>query len=233
MLIPLTREKFDQLIPFIATGSQYGACWGKLRDFLRRLMISVVAVIVIWLLGSFLGNSAQGLKLLLGFAAGLYWLWSPAYWASQKNASYRRFQYSGFFRGRVLDVFVTDDLVGEEETVNNRGELVIVENRERRINVEVGDETGFRTIVRAPLQRIHKAIAPGNIAELVVLSNDRDLARITKISDIYIPKHDLWIGEYPYLAKDAFRVVSAQLSNRDPRDRETPRRRPNTLRRRR
>jgi len=49
---------------------------------------------------------------------------------------------SGFFRGRVLDVFITEELIGEE-TVNNKGDLVIVENRERRLNLEVGDETGL------------------------------------------------------------------------------------------
>jgi len=27
-------------------------------------------------------------------------------------------KYSGFFRGRVLDVFITEELIGTEETVN-------------------------------------------------------------------------------------------------------------------
>jgi len=47
-----------------------------------------------------------------------------------RNGEYRKYKYSGFFRGRVLDVFITEELIGKEETVNNKGELVIVENRE-------------------------------------------------------------------------------------------------------
>lgn len=231
MLIPLTRARFEQLVPQIATASQYAYYWGKPPVFLRRILISVVVIIAIWLLGAIFGNSAQGLRLLLGAVGGLYWLWSPVYWASLRNASYRRYPYSGFWRGRVLETFVTDDLVGEEETVNSRGELVIVENRERRINVEVGDETGFRTIVRSPLQRIHKAIAPGDTAELLVLSDRADLSRINKITDVYIPRRDLWVGEYPYLAKDAFIAVSEELAearSRIPSDRrnDRPRRKP-------
>ncbi len=43
----------------------------------------------------------------------------------------RRYKYSGFFRGRVLDWWITDQLIGKRETVNSKGELVIVENREK------------------------------------------------------------------------------------------------------
>jgi hypothetical protein len=222
MIVPLTREKFEQLIPAIATGAQYLHYWGKLRDFLRRLLISFIAVVVLWILGRILGPGAVGIKYLLGFIASLYWLWSPVYWASVRNASYRKYKYSGFWRGRVLDVFVTDDLVREEETVNQRGELVIIENRERRINLEVGDESGFRTTVQAPLQRIYKGIVPGDVAELLVLSDRADLSRITRTSDVYLPRPNLWVGEYPCLAKDVFIEVSERLLEREARDRRPP-----------
>ncbi|MEC4804060.1 MAG: phosphate ABC transporter permease [Jaaginema sp. PMC 1080.18] len=214
MLIPITREKFEQLIPAIATASQYGYYWGKPRDFLRRLLISVVSVIVIWILGLILGSAFRGLEVIVGFIAALYWLWSPVYWASIRNRSYRRYPYSGFLRGEVFDIFVTDEVISEEETVNNRGELVIVENRERRINVEVGDETGFATFIQAPLERIHKSIRPGDMAEMLVISSERDLNRISKTSEAYFPRHNLWVGEYPCTDRDAFLQVSEDLSRR-------------------
>lgn len=214
MLVPITREKFEQLIPTIATATQYGSYWGKPRDFLRRLLISVVSVIVIWILGLILGGAFQGIEIIIGFMAALYWLWGPVYWASIRNNSYRRYPYSGFLRGEVFDVFVTDEIVGEEESVNNRGELVIIENRERRINIEIGDETGFATLIQAPLERIHKAIQPGDIAEMLVMSNERDLSRINKTSEAYFPRHNLWVGEYPCTARDAFLQVSEDLGGR-------------------
>jgi hypothetical protein len=229
MLVPITREKFEQLVPAIATASQYGYYWGKPRDFLRRLLISVVAVIAIWILGLILGRAFQGLEVIIGFMAALYWLWSPVYWASLRNNAYRRYPYSGFLQGEVFDVFVTDDVVSEEETVNNRGELVIVENRERRINIEIGDETGFATLVQAPLERIHKAIQPGDEAEMLVMSGQRDLSRIAKTSEAYFPRHNLWIGEYPCVARDAFLQVSEDLNSRQ-RDRRPPSRRSSAIR---
>ena len=43
MLVPITRQKFEQLVPLVATASQYNYYWGKFPDILQRLLISVVA----------------------------------------------------------------------------------------------------------------------------------------------------------------------------------------------
>ena len=207
MLVPITRAKFEQLIPAISTGAQYSYYWGKGPDVLRRLLISLVAVVILFILGGILG----GLLTLLGLVAGLYWLWAPVLWASLRNQEYRRFLYSGFWQGQILDVFINEVLIGTEETVNQQGDLVIVENRERRINLEVGDETGFKTRVQVPLQRSYKPIRPGDVAEMLVFSNQPDLGRIAKVSDIYIPSYDLWVSDYPYLQRDVFVQVSRAL----------------------
>jgi hypothetical protein len=231
MLIPLTRETFEQIIPQIATGPQYTYYWGKVPDVLRRLLISLIAVLVFWLLGNLGGEGGKSLSLILIVIAGLYWLWGPVYWASIRNVSYRRFPYSGFWRGRVLDIYITEELVREEQTVNKLGELVIIENREKRINIEVGDNSGFRATVQSPLRRIHKVINPNQIAELVVLSKQPDLRRIDKITDIYFPQHNLWVGEYPYLRRDIFKEISQELGGgKIPQ--ETTRRRPSQIKRR-
>lgn len=216
MLKPLTKEKTEQLIPLIATGKQYAYYWGKWSDVLNRLLISFIGVVVVLILNALFGNQAEALILLLGGIVALYWLWCPVYQASLRNSASRRFKYSGFWRGKVLDVYLTEELIGEEETVNQRGELVIVENRERWINLVLGDETGFEVEVQAPLQRIHKGIKLGQTAELLVLSNELDLSKINKISDAYLPQKDLWVGQYPYIQRDVFLEVSRQLGGKTP-----------------
>jgi len=229
MLVPLTRQTFEQLIPRIATSAQYRYCWGKSPDFLRRLLISVVAVVAVIILATLLGQGFNIISFLLGTIAALYWLWGPVLWASLRNAEYRRYPYSGFFRGRVLDVFVTEELIGKEETVSNKGDLVIVENRERRLNLEVGDETGFTTQVQAPLRREHQVITPGQVAEMVVLSNRPDLSTIAKVTDVYIPTQNLWVSDYPFLQRYMFAEVSRRIrdeGDQQPRSRRSPRRKP-------
>ncbi|WP_071190317.1 phosphate ABC transporter permease [Trichormus sp. NMC-1] len=222
MLVPLTRQKFEQIIPFIATGSQYKYYWGKFSNFLQRLLISVVTVVVI-LLVQILFKLDFGLILVFGVFGAFFWLWYPVLQASLRNAKCRRFKYSGFFRGRVIDWWITDKLTGKQETVNNKGELVIIENREKRINLELGDDTGFIVEFDAPLRPAHKAIARGQIAEMVVMSNSPDLGSIEEFSNIYIPNRNLWISDYPLVRQDFFNEVSLRLREGQ---QKRPRRRP-------
>ena len=222
MLVPLTRQKFEQLVPWIASSSQYKYYWGKFPDLLQRLLISVVSAAVLLLVKFLFGLDFGAIIFLLFFVASFYWFWGPVFWASVRNAKYRSYKYSGFFRGRVLDWWLTEELIGKQETVNNKGELVIVENREKWINLELGDDTGFTVEFKAPLRPYHKAIARGQIAEMLVMSNRSDLSTIDQISDIYIASRDLWVSDYPFLRRDFFNEVSDRL--RDDQD-SRPRRR--------
>ena len=211
MLIPLTRETFEQVIPLIATGEQYKCVWGNVEKFLSRLLISLLIVVSIWLTGLVFGKGANGIQLICYIIGGLYWFWSPIYVASVRNNTYRRLPYAGFWRGRVLDVYMTEELVREEQRADRWGRLEIIENLEKRINIEVGDRSGFRATIQAPIKRMYKPIARGQIAELLLLSKQPDLERIDKISDLYIPQYDLWVGDYPYVRRDIFQAISADL----------------------
>ncbi len=231
MLVPLTREKFSQLIPLIATGPQYKYYWGKFQDFLPRLLISVVAAAIVLVVKVIFGFDLGPILFVLGLVGALYWLWGPVFWASLRNAKCRRYKYSGFFRGRVLDWWITEELVGKQETVNNKGDLVIVENREKRINLEVGDETGFTAQLQVPLRVEHKVITRGQRAEMVVMSNRPDLSKIEDITDIYIPSRELWVSDYPYLRRDFFTEVSRRIRRDDQQERPRRRRPPEEMER--
>ncbi|MDB9343384.1 phosphate ABC transporter permease [Nodularia spumigena CS-586/05] len=223
MLVPLTRKKFEQLIPFIATGAQYKYYAGKFSNFLQRLLISVIAIAIILLAEVLLRLEFGPITFLIGVMGAFFWLWYPVFQASVRNVKCRRYKYSGFFRGRVLDWWITDKLMGKQETVNNKGELVIVENREKRINLEVGDNTGFTVELQAPLRNSHKVIVRGQVAEMIVMSNRSDLSSIEEFSDVYIPSQDLWVNDYPYLRRDFFNEVSRRLRRKQ--QEKPPRRR--------
>ncbi|HTL88680.1 MAG TPA: phosphate ABC transporter permease [Leptolyngbya sp.] len=217
MLVPLSRKKFEDLIPLVGTGAQYKYCWGNFSDVLRRVLVSISALAGILLIRAFFGvgefqDVLQAVTFFASVLALVYWLWSPAIQAGIRNSTYRRYKYAGFLRGEVLDIFVTNDVVGTQESVNDRGELVVTENRERRINLEVGDDSGFVTGIQVPLQREHQAIRVGDTAEMVVLSDRPDLSRISKVSDIFISRVGIWVSDYPCLQRDEFEAVSRRLS---------------------
>jgi len=214
MLIPLTRESLEQLVPLVATGNQYLYYWGETQDVLRRALISVTGVVTLLVLTSFVAGDLGIVRFLLGWTAGLYWLWVPVYLASQRNAGYRRYPFGGLWQGQVFDVYVSEELIAREETVNSAGELVVVENRERSLNLVVGDGSGFETMLRVPLAQEHRAIVPGQRVQLVLFSKDRDLARIARISDAYLPDRLIWVSDYPYLQRDRFIEVSERTLGR-------------------
>ncbi|MGV0027167.1 phosphate ABC transporter permease [Phormidesmis priestleyi] len=216
MLIPLSRQKFEQLIPVVATGAQYKHAWGNFSDFLRRVLISISALASILFIGWLLPIGAlSSVRFFLGLFALTYCLWSPVLEASLRNVSYRRYKFAGFLRGEVLDVYLSDEVIGQEESVNNTGDLVIVENRERKINVEIVDETGFSTRIQAPLKREHQAIAAGDTAELMILSNRSDLSKIARVTDVFLPRNGIWVSDYPCLRRDEFEAVSRRLERDD------------------
>jgi hypothetical protein len=215
MLVPLTRQTFEQLIPIVATSDQYTYYWGKLYDVLKRALISVVSVLTIVLINVFVHDDGDPLFLLIGITSGLYWLWGPIFSASFRNRELRRYPYSGLWQGRVLDIYITEEVVGQEEKVNQKGELMIVDNLEQRINLEVGDKTGFKFEIQVPLRRHHQGIFRGQVAVMLVMSYQKDLEGIAKCSDIYLPTANLWVSDYPYLRRDALiEVINEVRSSR-------------------
>ena len=211
MLVPLTRKAFKQLIPLVATGTQYSFYWGKWRDLLQRLFLSLVLLIMAWLLGTLLVSGWLTIQFVFYIITGSYWLWAPILWASIKNMSCLNYQYCGFWRGRVLDIFTTEELVREEQTVNKFGELIIIKNKRRLINIEVGDNKGFKTTVKTLIDKLFQSVRPGDFAEMLVLSQVSNLSRIAKTTDVYLPQHNLWVGKYPYLRHDIFKQISKNL----------------------
>lgn len=218
MLIPLTRSKFEELIPIVGTTSQYKYCWGKLLDFMQRVIISIAATALIYVILRFTSpDEVEWLAPVPMAIGGLYWWWGPIVTASRRNWETRQFPYSGFWQGEVLDIYVTDKLVNEIETVDKKGNLVVVENIETLLNLEVGDETGFITEISVPLKKAYKSISRGQIVEMLVMSYRPDLGSFAKVSDVYLPDLNMWLSDYPYLRRDAFKEVSKRLGD-DRRD---------------
>jgi hypothetical protein len=212
MLIPLKKEAINDLIPTIATGSQYVYYWANFSTFLKNLFISLIGILIFWILGAIFGKAGEGISLIFRVIAGLYWLWSPIYWASVRNAKFRRYNYIGFWRGRVLDVYLSEELVKEESAIDRLGRAMIVENRRRLFNIEIGDKSGFYATVTTPRKRIHSVVKRGQAVEGLLLSNDPDFMRIGQITDVYIPRHKLWLGDYPYIRRDVFTQIRRELA---------------------
>jgi len=212
MLVPITRTKFEELIPILATGGQYTYCWGKWSDFLQRMIISIAAVAIIYFVLRFLSpDNVEWQAPIPMVIGGLYWWWGLIFLASRRNWQVRQFPYGGFWRGEVLDIYVTDNIVREIETVDKKGNLVISEDIETRLNLELGDETGFSTEISVPFTKAYKSISRGQMVEMLVMSYRPDLSSFAKVSDVYVPDLNMWLSDYPCLRRDAFIATSRRI----------------------
>jgi hypothetical protein len=221
MITPLKRKKFDELIPAVPTADQYQYYWGKGQDLFRRILISVALLVVFTLIYNRVNdNSPNSFVALMVFVTaalgGMYWMLEPVLIAVGRNAKLRRLANCGFWQAEVLDVYLSEEVLSKQESVDNRGRLDVSYNTESFFNVELGDRTGFITTIRVPMRREYKRIAPKQVVCMLLFSNDRSFSRINKITtDAYIPKLNIWISDYPYLRRDLFLDLTRYMFKRE------------------
>ncbi|MFN9650052.1 MAG: hypothetical protein ACK58Z_16585 [Pseudanabaena sp.] len=220
MITPLKRKNFDELIPAVPTYEQYQYYSGNGQNVFRRVAISIASVIIFTILYNRVHeNNPSSFAALAMFVCaalgGLYWMLEPVVLASIRNAKLRRFAYCGFWQAEVLDVYVSQEVLAREEKVDSRGRMDVSYDAESFLNIELGDETDFVTTLRLPMRRELKRVRPEQTVYMFLFSNDRRFGRVSRqTSDAYIPQYNLWIGDYPYLRRDAFIDLKKYLVKR-------------------
>jgi hypothetical protein len=216
MIIPLKRQNFNELIPSVPTSDQYQYYWGSSQDAFRRVLISVALLIVFSLLYSRTPDTNWGpIMFICAGLGGLYWMLAPVAIASIRNAKLRKYGFCGFWQARVLDIYVSEEVLSKQESFSDRGRLEIVHNTETFLNLELGDRSGFTTTIRVPMQRQFKRIKRKQMACMLVFANDPSFNRIAKTTtDLFIPQVNVWVSDYPYLRRDAFIDLTKYLINR-------------------
>jgi hypothetical protein len=152
MLLELTPEECEAVIPLVPTRLQYAAYWSDALKSVGRIITAILVGVALLVLsrafgeGSFLG----AVSFLAGFLSLLYpFLWGPLYTISRRQLAFREIPYAGLFFGQVLSTRRYEVVVEEREKVDEEGQLYIEEVRERQFEMEIGDETGVLYRVRA------------------------------------------------------------------------------------
>ena len=215
MLISLRPGELQKLIPAVATGNQFNSAVGNPRMILQKLMISSIGGIITLLISQSLVTSKfYSLWLILGVVIILYFLWSPIYQASRKNAVLRKYNSSAVFEGEISNVYTKELVENSHEQANKRGQLELVENRRLWMIIELQDEDGYLGELKFPMNNKHQLIRQGLIIRCLVFSNTSDFRQISQLSDAWLPEIRQWVGEYPYLLRPAFEDLCRIRLNR-------------------
>ncbi len=216
MITPLKRGKFDELVPAVPTSDQYQYFWGSSQAVFQRILISVALLVVFGLLYNRTPDNVWGVVMFIcAGLGGLYWMLGPVAQASIRNAKLRKFDHCGFWQARVLDVYLSEEVLSKQESVDSRGRLEVNYNTESFFNLELGDRSGFVTTLRVPMRREYKRIVPKQMICMVLLSNDSQFRRVSKLmTDAYLPQLNIWISDYPFLRRDVFEDLTRYMFSR-------------------
>ncbi|MFS8866659.1 hypothetical protein [Synechococcus sp. H65.1] len=214
MLLELTPEECESVIPLLPTRIQYLAYWSDALNSVGRIITAILVGVALLVLsrafgeGSFLG----AVSFLAGFLSLLYpFLWGPLYTISRRQLAFREIPYGGLFFGQVLSTRRYEVVVEEREKVGEDGQLYIEEVRERQFEMEIGDETGVLYRVRARDDPRYRRIVKKQSVLALVKAYSRDLRRRPTLSEVYVVKLGEWVGDVSYLDREAFLELADEL----------------------
>ena len=215
MLIPLRQNELDKLIPSVATSNQFTSALGNPRKILQRIIISSIGGVITLLISqSQVTSQFYSMWLILGVVFLLYLLWGPILEASRKNAKLKKYSFAAIFEAEIIDIYTQEKVEDSQEQANKMGQLELVENRRRWLVLEIGDEDGYLSKIEFPLENKHQPISQGSLIRGLIFSNNKDFSNILNISDAWLPRKRLWVGEYPFLLKPAFEELCYLRINR-------------------
>ncbi len=215
MLIPLRQNELDKLIPSVATSNQFTSALGNPRKILQRIIISSIGGVVTLLISqSQVTSQFYSMWLILGVVFLLYLLWGPILEASRKNAKLKKYSFAAIFEAEIIDIYTHERVEDSQEQANKMGQLELVENRRRWLVLEIGDEDGYLSRIEFPLENKHQQISQGSLIRGLIFSNNKDFSNILNMSDAWLPRKRLWVGEYPFLLKPAFEELCSLRINR-------------------
>jgi hypothetical protein len=214
MLLELTPEECESVIPLVPTRLQYAAYWSDALNSVGRIITAILVGVALLVLsrafgeGSFLG----AVSFLAGFLSLLYpFLWGPLYTISRRQMAFREIPYGGLFFGQVLSTRRYEVVVEERKKLDEDGELYIEEVRERQFEMEIGDETGVTYRVRARDDPRYRRIVKKQSVLALVKAYSRNLRRRPTLSEVYVVKLGEWVGDVSYLDREAFLQLADEL----------------------
>lgn len=200
----LTNGETEKCLPIAATSNQYGYFWGTTDAAVQRVAISLLGVV----LCSTINDFEIGTALQVPFAT--FFLWAPIALAARRNSAARAGEFVGLWRPEVKNVEVVP--VFPKTFERNRRK-----SRNRRAMSEmlvidfIDPISSFEVSFRIPNERRYDDVQIGDACELLVSSDDDLFRDFVAIREAYIPELDVFIGDYPFLDRTGFVLVSKRV----------------------
>lgn len=214
MLIEITPEEANLVVPIVPTRAQYSRYWSDALNSTSRIITAILVGMSLLVISRIFGeNSFLGsLCFLTGILSLLYpFLWGPIFFISRRNLAFREIPYAGLFFGQVLSTRSLNVLLEEREKLDEDGEIYIEEVRERQFELEIGDEAGRSYRIRVKDNPRYRGIVKKQSVLGMLKAYSRDLERRPVLSEVYIVKLAEWVGDVSYLNRENFLELANTL----------------------
>ncbi len=206
MLIELNPDELEMITPIAPTRSQYVQYWDSAILNTGRVVFAIGGGVLVLLLSRLFNETGLGFIL---FTAGIFallypFLLGPLWEISRRNLAFRDVPYGYFFMGQVRGVYSRSVVVEERERLDEYGDLYIEEIREQQLEIEILDEKGFSFVVQTRDNPRYESIVPRQKIITLVKTPARDPKRNPVITEVYVIRQGIWVGDVSYLKRDMF-----------------------------
>lgn len=204
-ILEISRKKAITIAPPRVSTEQWTAYWGmNPTERLQKVMESVLfAYGGAWLAWFTSFMAGQLVASVIGTATIFNWMYNPWIYAKKRNAKLwpgaRKLRY-GIFTARIKSL----------TRIKRKAANTIGMVSPEFLEMVLEDELGRRLDVLTQWQESYRQLREEMSCECLISAPSADFRQIVMVSEVWVPAPDVWVGDYPYLEKPAFRSLIRQ-----------------------
>ena len=208
-ILPISKSKIYDLgiVSRDVTSAQWNSYWGlsskeRLQRILESLLVAYGGAWFAW----FVSFMSGGLAPFVGTFLIFNWLYSPWINAKKRNDSFWRSngknkRYYALYCGKVNSI----------NKLKRRTSKTIGASKQEFLQLLIIDENGRELEVITQWQEMYRRLKVGIICEGILVSSSPSFMKLEVVTDVYVPGCNIWVGDYPYVAKPEFKAFTQSL----------------------
>ena len=205
-LTPVSRAVMRKMVPRQVSLEQYGSYWGTSQiERVQRVFESVIVAYggawLAWFCSFMIGPL---LSAVIGVGLIFNWVYTPWLNAKKRNAKIwpkgKNLNY-GLYSGRIQSL---------TKLRRRRGKMIGDVSQEY-LRMVVVDEFDRQLEVITQWQEMYSDLRSQMKCECILASPKKDFSVLLTITEVWVPSCDCWVGDYPYLNRDAFESLVCNL----------------------
>ena len=205
-LTPVSRAVMRKVVPRQVSLDQYGSYWGtnpieRVQRVFESVIIAYGGAWLAWFCSFMIGPL---LSAIVGVGLIFNWVYTPWLNAKKRNAKI-------WPKAKNLSYAVYSGRIESLTKLRRRRGKMIGDVSQEYLQMVVKDEFGRQLEIITQWQETYSELRSQMKCECIIASPKRDFSTLFTITEVWVPSCDCWVGDYPYLNRDAFESLVYSL----------------------